>query len=224
MLAAALFPWTHERAEAQVATRALQACTIGTLQNCAHLRFTTSPGTSTGITLLAISVSNLGSIVTPSLPTSVYNFVFLTGLAPATTSLSALVAPIATGGATITDPSSWDVFDSGDAIFLSALTNNGVGNCVVGAPESGFGQAGNTCGIGQTFLFGYETPHVFDVMQFSIANMEVVGLDPTLPADSCGDPNTPCLVTESVPEPATMLLVASGLLCLAVPAVRRRFR
>lgn len=207
-------------------TRTVQACTGGVLSNCANIRWSSWASSAVGMTTLEIAVSNLGSLSQPLLATSVYNFVFWTGLPADAIFVDALVAPVAQGGATLSDPTGWNVYTAGDAIFLSALTNRGIGNCVTGTPQGGFGQAAQTCGSGQSISFTFDAPYAFDVTQFGIANMEVVGLDPALPADSCGDPSLPCAITEipatTTPEPTTLALLAPG--AVAMIWLRRRIR
>lgn len=205
-------------------TRTVQACTPGALGNCARIRWSATTHASSGLTTLDIAIANLGSLAMPYLATSMYNFVFWTGLPADVVFVDALVAPRSVGGASLVDTSDWSLFTSGDAIFLSALSNNGVGNCVAGVPQGGYGQAGRTCGGSQFLSFSFASPFAFDVANFDIANMEVVGLDPSLPADSCGDPAIPCVVTDVpalvTPEPSTLALFAPGVLLLGM-SVRR---
>lgn len=197
------------------------ACSTGALSNCAVISLASQLGVGPGGTnLFQIAIANLGSQATPSLATTIYNLVFLTGQSPAPSGseIDASLAPVAQGGATITDATPWDVFDSGDAIFLSALSNNGVGGCVASGATAGFSQAGQTCGDGQFLTFSFFTPRAYDPSAFTLADLEFLGLSPDLPADSCND-STPCTVTRidtpppvtATPEPATIALVAAGL-------------
>lgn len=205
------------------------ACTTATLADCAELRLTSTVGGGTGgTTLFEIALRNAGSTTQPALPTSVYNLVLGTGLPAAASGseVSAQVVPVPIGGATLADASPWDVFESGDALFLSALTNSGVGGCAAGPPVGGFGQAGTTCGSGQFLTFSFSTPRPLDPRRFTVLDLEVVGLAPGLPAGSCGG-SRPCVITpldgNAAPEPATLPLLASGLMLLAgVGAQRRR--
>jgi hypothetical protein len=215
---------------ARAQTSDFVACTTGALANCAEIRLTSTPGGGTGgSTLFEIALRNVGSTTRPTLPTSVYNLVLGTGLAavaPAA-SVSASVVPLAVGGATLTDPSAWDLFESGDAVFLSALTNAGVGGCVAGAAVGGFGQAGNTCGAGQFLAFRFSTPRLFDPRAFTVLDLEVVGLASDLPADSCGA-QPACAITttggSTVPEPTMLPLLATGLVLLIGAGGRWRGR
>ena len=207
-------------------TSHFSVCTTGILANCADVLLTATPGGGAGgTTLFDIALRNLGSTSMPALPTSIYFLVFGTGLPPAPgAEVSALPVPVPIGGATLADPSPWDLFENGDAVFLSALSNNGVGGCVVGAPVGGLGQAGNTCGVGQYLTFTFSTPRLLDPRAFSVLDLEVVGLDATLPSDSCGA-QSPCAVVPVggvVPEPATMPLLAGGLAVMATLGARRR--
>lgn len=214
VLAALAILAPYAAAHAQT-TRVLSACTTGTLSNCAEFRLTATPGAGAGgQTLFEIAIRNTGSRTNPALATSIYNVVFGTGQNPFApgSEVDAAAAPVARGGATVTSASPWDVFDSGDAVFLSALDNFGVGGCVVGTPVGGFGQAGNTCAGGAYLAFSYSTPRAYDLSAFSLLDVEVVGLTPGLPADSY----TP----SAVPEPGAALLLAPGLLGAA--AMRRR--
>jgi hypothetical protein len=182
-----------------------------------------------GSTLFQIALRNAGSTARPTLPTSVYNLVFGTGLPTAApgTEVSAAIVPVAVGGATRTDDSPWDLFEQGDFLFLSALTNNGVGGCVAGAAIGGFGQAGISCGAGQYLTFSFSTPRAFDPRMFVLLDMEVVGLAPELPGDSCGE-EPACVIRPvgptTVPEPTTPVLLATGLLLLAGSRGWRRRR
>jgi hypothetical protein len=201
------------------------ACTPGALANCTEIRLTATPGGGVGgTTLFEVALRNLGSTTLPTLPTSVYNLVFDTGLPAAApgTEASALVVPVPVGGATLTDLSAWDLFENGSALFLSALSDQGVGGCVVGAAVGGFGQAGNTCGAGQLLTFSFSTPRLLDPGAFSVLDLEVVGLAPGLPADSCGA-QPACVAPQNgtVPEPTTLALLAGGVLLGGAGAGRR---
>jgi hypothetical protein len=216
-------------ASARAQTSHFLACTPGALANCAEVLLTSTPGGGTGgATLFEIALRNAGSSTQPGLPTSVYNLVFGTGLPSAApgSEVSELIVPVPVGGATLTDVSGWDLFESGNALFLSALSNNGVGGCVPGAPVGGFGQAGNSCGSGQYLTFSFSTPRLFDPRAFSVLDLEVVGLAPGLPADSCGE-RPACVIAPvvgTVPEPAMLPLLASGAALLAGTGARRRRR
>jgi hypothetical protein len=131
--------------------------------------------------------------------------------------VAAALVPTTEGSATLVDASAWDLFDGGDAIFLSALSNFGVGGCAAGAPVGGFGQAGQTCGAGAYLAFSYATPHAYDPASFTLLNLEAVGLTSTLPAGSAD-------AFAVVPEPSTVLLVGQGLLGVLVFARRRARR
>jgi hypothetical protein len=218
---------TTARAHAQ--SNDFLACTPGVLANCTEVRLTATPGGGTGgATLFEIALRNAGALTQPALPTSVYNLVFGTGL-PATapgSEVSELIVPIPVGGATLADASGWDLFEGGNVLFLSALSNDGVGGCATGAPVGGFGQAGNTCGGGQYLTFSFSTPRLFDPRRFSVLDLEVVGLAQGLPADSCGQ-QPACVVAPvggTVPEPAILPLLASGVTLLAGAGARRRRR
>lgn len=209
---------------------AFTACTPGVLSDCAVIQLTSQLGIGPGGTnFFEIALRNLGSQTTPSMATSIYNLVFGTGqaAAPSGSEIDAAVVPTAVGGATVTDASTWDLFDSGDAIFLSALSNNGVGGCVVGAPTGGFGQAGQTCGADQFLAFSFFTTRAYDPTAFSVLDLEVVGLTDQLPADSCND-STPCAISAApvtaTPEPGSILLAATGFVGVAGFRMGRRGR
>jgi hypothetical protein len=132
-----------------------------------------------------------------------------------------LVTPAAVGGATVVDESAWDLFETGDLIFLSALSNNGVGGCLPGAPVGGFGQAGRTCGAGEYLTFQFASTRLFNPNRFTILNLEAVGLEDGLPGASCGAADQRCEIERdtytpgpTVPEPATWVLFGTGLAIL----------
>lgn len=223
MLSGASFMLPHT-AQAQVSF--FQACSQGALANCANIRLTSTIGAGTGgSNLFEIALTNLGSTTTPTLSTSVYFFSLLTGQAPATpgTETDAFPTPTALGGATIADASSWNVFETGDAIFLQSLSNDGVGNCGPAASFGGFGQMANTCGAAQSITFSFSTTRAFDPNRFSLAGMEVVAIAPGNEADSCNDV-TACTITPQTitPEPSTVVLMIAGLSAIGVAGSRRR--
>lgn len=205
------------------------ACSQGSLQNCSVISLTSELGVGFGGTnLFEIAVRNLGSQTTPSLATTIYNLVFSTGQAPASSGseIDVSLTPATRGGATISDASEWDLFDSGDAIFLSALGGNGVGNCVVGAGVGGFSQAGRTCDNDTQFLaFSFFTTRAYDPRAFSLLDLEVVGLTGQLPADSCNE-TAPCVITAApvtaTPEPGTLLLSLAGFSGIAGIGLHKR--
>lgn len=203
-----------------------QACSQGALANCANIRLTSTIGAgSGGSNLFEIALTNLGSQSTPTLSTSVYFLSLLTGQAPVTpgTETDVLTTPSALGGATVSDNSSWNVYETGDAIFLSALSNNGVGNCVVSSAVGGFGQMANTCSASDFVSFSFSTARAFDPNQFSLADLEFVAIAPGNDADSCNDV-TACIITPQTitPEPSTVALMIAGLSAIAFVGSRRR--
>lgn len=208
--------------------RTLTACTPDALAVCAELRLTTAPGA------FELAVRTVGS-AQATLPISIYNLVLGTGApALAGVGITTPVAPMAVGGAVITDAAPWELFDSGEALFLSALSNHGVGGCVVGPDVGGFGQAGRTCGDGQFFIFSFVPTSAFDLQRFTLLNLEAVGLTDALPAVSCGGDGSACAITgdvimtpgdpsTTVPEPLSLALVGGGLMVtFALARVRGR--
>jgi hypothetical protein len=207
-------------------TESFRACTQGALTNCAviqlHSQLGIGPG---GLNFFEIALRNLGSGTSPALATSIYFLSFATGepgVAPGA-EVDALATPGAVGGATVSDPSAWSVFETGDAIFLSALGNDGVGGCAASAPVGGFGQMARTCGGAQLVTFGFFTPRAFSPASMALSGLEVVGLSSGLPADSCNG-LTPCVVSPvtATPEPATAALALTGLLVIAWLELHRR--
>ncbi|MEO7996339.1 MAG: PEP-CTERM sorting domain-containing protein [Gemmatimonadaceae bacterium] len=203
-----------------------QACSQGTLANCANIRLTSTLGAgSGGSNLFQIALTNLGSLSNPTLSTSVYFMSLLTGQAAVVPGMEtdAFPTPLALGGATISDASSWNVFEKGDAIFLQSLSNDGVGNCGPAASFGGFGQMANTCGASQSVSFSFSTARAFDPNQFSLAGLEFVATAPGNEADSCNDV-TLCTITPQTitPEPSTIVLMIAGLSAIAVVGSRRR--
>lgn len=192
------------------------------LDVCAELRFTTGPST------FEIAMRSLGATGAPALPVSVYNFVLSTGAAAVSTPVSTDVAPEAAGGATVSDTTPWNVYDTGDLLFLSAVSNLGVGGCASGTPVGGFGQAVTTCGAGQFAVFRFAPTLAFDPDRFEILNLEAVALTAALPAGSCGASGAACRIvadtraTAVVPEPSVVVLTAAGLVALIGLATGRR--
>lgn len=209
----------------------LSTCTQGTLANCAMIQLTSQLGVGPGgLNLFEIAIHNGGSQTDPGMATTIYNLVFGTGQSPAVpgTEVDVAAVPTALGGAAVADPSAWDLFDSGDAIFLSAIMNNGVGSCVAGAPVGGFTQSGQTCGTDQFFSFSLFTSRIYDPVAFSLLDLEVVGLTDRLPADSCSDVSA-CTVsvstpTTATPEPSALVLALTGFSGLGAVRLRRRSR
>lgn len=202
------------------------ACSQGALTNCTLISLTSTLGVGPGgLNLFEIALQNLGSTSSPTLATSIHFLSFTTGQPPVPPAdfVDVNLPPVAVGGATVSDPSDWNVFETGDAIFLSALNNFGVGGCVAGAPIGGFGQMGNTCGSGQAIAFSFFTDRAFDAGNVRLSDLEIVGLSSNLPADSCNE-QMPCVITPVVatPEPSTFALTLGGL--SGVAGFRRRRR
>ena len=199
--------------------RTLTACTSDALAACAELRLTAGPSA------FEIALRTVGALGSPALPLSIYNLVLGTGAAAAPSPVSTLLPPAAAGGAVVGNASEWEVFDTGEALFLSALSNRGVGGCAAGPDVGGFGQAVTTCGTGQFAVFRFAPTAAFDPAAFTILNLEAVGLTAGLPAASCGAPGAACGITSDsaavVPEPATLALVGAGLVA-AAGLTRRR--
>lgn len=194
--------------------RTFTACTPGALTGCAELRLTAGPS------LFEIALRAVGVTGAPAVPISVYNLVLGTGAAAVGTPVPTLLGPIAEGGATVSNASDWEVFDAGDALFLSALSNRGVGGCATGADVGGFGQAATTCGGGQFVTFRFAPSAAFDPDRFTLLDLEVVALEDPLRAATCGG-EVACVITADtrgpvtmIPEPATVALVGAGVLAL----------
>ena len=224
LLASLILAIVPSAARAQ-GSNTFQACTQGALQDCALIQLTS--GTMYGANFFEIAIQNQGS--TSGLATDIYNLVFETGQDP-TSGTDTVEPPKPIGGATLTSPpAAWDIFDGGDAIFLSAIDDNlGVGGCVAGAnvvtDGSVFGQGGQTCGGNAFLVFKFFTAALYDPSAFTLTDLEVAGLtsDPTLQADSCGDPSLPCRITAATPEPSSILLAITGFSALAGLRLRRR--
>jgi hypothetical protein len=213
----------HSSAQSAPLTRTLTACTPGALAACAELRLTAGPS------LFELALRTVGAAGEPGLPVSVYNLVLGTGTAAAGAPVTTLLAPAAEGGAVVRDASPWEVFDAGEALFLTALTNRGVGGCAAGADVRGFGQAVTTCGAGQFAVFRFAPTATFGPDAFTILNFEIVALADPLRAASCGAPSAACVITadtrpvSTIPEPETVALMGVGLLAaVAADATRRR--
>ena len=209
--------------EAFAQQRALTACTPDALAICAELQL--GPANAG---LFQIGVRTIGSATQPQLPVSLYNLIFGTGSSGSLNPVSTLLAPLGVGGATISDASDWEIFDTGELLFLSALSNRGVGGCVNGADVDGFGQAVRTCGAGQLAMFSFMPTAMFDASLFSILNFEAVALTDPAQGASCGDPSSACAIIADTqnpptvtPEPLSIALVGSGLLFIAI-CMRRR--
>lgn len=202
-----------------------QACSQGTLANCASIRLTSTLGAGAGGTnLFEISINNLGSTSNTALPTSIYFMTLLTGKPAAApgTEVDVLASPVASGGATISDASPWSIFEDGEAIFLSALGNNGIGGCATSGAVDGFGQMGRTCGANNFISFSFSTTRAFTPAQFSLSDLEIVAIAPGNSGDSCNDV-TPCTTPRIVtPEPSSLALMMAGIAMVAVAGARRR--
>lgn len=206
-------------AEATVGRR-LTLCTPANLQACAAVELFASA--VAGGTSFTIGLSNLGSGTYPTLPTAIYSLVLGTGAA-ATAGSDLLPVPTAFGGATVSDATPWSLFDGGDVLFLTSSGQTGVGDCNAGGPVDGWSQMGTTC-AGGSIRFAFQTASAFDPRQFSVLDLQWVGLGSSAVGDYCGL-SDPCVVVSDidltpVPEPMTMTLTATGL--AAVMLARRR--
>lgn len=206
-------------------TSFFQACSQGALANCANIKLTSTLGAGAGgSNLFEIAITNLGSLSAPSTPTSVYFMSLLTGQSAAPgAEVDAYPTPMSVGGATINDASSWNIFDTGDQIFLQSLSNDGIGNCGPAASFGGFGQMANTCGVSQFVSFSFSTTRAYDPNRFTLAGLEVVATAAGNDADSCND-TIGCVITPQsvVPEPSTYALMFAGLGAIAFVSRRRR--
>lgn len=207
-------------------TSFFQACSQGALANCANIKLTSTLGAgSGGSNLFEIALTNLGSLSSPSTSTSVYTLSLLTGnaaVAPGS-ELDSYITAAGIGGATIADAASWNVFETGDYLFLNAPGGDGIGNCGPATAFGGWGQMANTCGTSQFVSFSFSTTLAYDPNKFSLAGLEFVSVEAGNEADSCND-NTPCLITPQsvVPEPSTYALMIAGLSAIAFVNSRRR--
>ena len=207
---------------ASAQSRLFQACSQGPLANCAGIRLTEQLGVGPGSTnLFEIGLQNRGS-ATPGLATSIYFLSLFTGHA-ADTEIDPFATPTAEGGASVSDATPWSIAETGDAIFLSAAGNDGIGGCAQSAPVDGFGQMAQTCGDDQFITFSFFTSRFFDLASFELADLEFVAIADGNIADSC-NADTPCDITEvtATPEPGTLLLGATGFVMVAGFARRRR--
>ena len=204
--------------------RQFQACSAGALMNCAGIRLTSQIGVGPSSTnRIEIGIQNLGALALPGVATSVYFASFLTGRGSTLNPIDVLPAPVAQGGATVSNATPWSLFESGDAIILSPLGNDGVGGCVSGAPVGGFGLMGRTCGVNQFITFSFFTPRLFDLNAIVLSGLEFVALNANNTADSCNDV-TPCTIRQvsTVPEPSSLVLLVAGLATIAAMRVRHR--
>jgi len=208
-------------------TTSFEACSQGALADCATVQLTSQLGIGPGgLNLFQIAIQNMGSQTTPSLATSIYFLEFVTTQPPVEPGgeVDALATPTAVGGATVSDASDWSVFESGDAIFLSALGNTGVGGCASApAVDGGIGQMGQTCGSDQFITFSFFTSRAFDTSALTLADVEFAGVAPGSPSDSCND-LTPCAISHvtTTPEPSSIILMLTGLTGIAGVRWRRR--
>ena len=209
-------------AHAQDAT-AFKACTQGSLANCALIQL--SSGTDNGQSYFEIMIHNLGS--STGFPTSIDFLSFAAGGQDLGAGVPDVdVTPTVFGDATLTNSSPWDVFVGSDAIFLSALSNHGVGGCVAGADVDVFGQAGQTCADDSFLAFKFFTPRVYDPFAITLLDMEVTQLTDPLSAEFCSDSGS-CSITPAVavtPEPSTVLFALTGFAAVGGLRLRRRRR
>jgi hypothetical protein len=208
-------------ARAQSAT-AFQACTQGSLANCALIQLTS--GKDYGQSYFEIMIHNLGT--STGFPTSIDFLSFAAGGQDLGAGVPDVdVTPSVFGDATLTNSSAWDVFVGSDAIFLSALSNHGVGGCVAGADVNGFGQAGQTCADDSFLAFKFFTPRLYDPFAITLLDMEVTQLTDPLSAEFCSDTGT-CTITPAAvavtPEPSTVLFALTGFAAVGAFRLRRR--
>jgi len=220
-LASLAMAFMSSDARAQTAT-AFKACTQGSLANCAVIQLMS--GTAYGANYFEIMIRNLGT--STGFPTSIDFLSFAMGGQDLGVGVPDVdVTPTAVGGATLTNTSPWDVFVGSDAMFLSALSNHGVGGCVAGADVDVFGQAGQTCGADSFLAFKFFTPTAYDPFAVTLLDMQVTQLTDPLSAEFCSDTGS-CSITSvpvsGVPEPSSILLALTGFAAVAEWRLRRR--
>jgi hypothetical protein len=207
---------------ASAQSRSFEACSQGSMANCAGIRLTEQLGVGPGSSnLFEIALQNRGS-ATPGLASSIYFLALFTGHA-ADAEIDPFATPTAEGGASVSDPTPWSIAESGDAIFLSSLGNFGIGGCAQSAPVGGFGQMAQTCGDDQFITFSFFTSRMFDLDLFELADLEFVAIADGNIADSC-NADAPCVITPvtATPEPGTLLLGATGFVMVGGFVRRRR--
>ena len=230
---------------AEASLRAWSLCTPGALRSCHSVSIATLPVISGGIrtgTAITISVTNLqgsGLPNTSSLPTGLYQLV-LTG--PITTPIQT-TAPAQSAvmtGAGATGALAWQRITLNAAVggLFAWIELRGIGSspallggCTSGATIVG-AMTARTCGAGAAAVFAFSIQGVIEATQLDNLSVFAYGARGSATCfsnpgavpfhgqacDVLSDPLAP------VPEPGTLIMLATGLLGVGGGGARRRRR
>ena len=221
---------------AQTQFRSWETCSVGTIRACNSVFISTTPvisgSTRTG-TSWVIRLANLqgtnpldntgGSVIMGAS----WNYVTRDGSDPRTSANPGVFGTLVGAGASGSGFWEWESQSMPLPFFsyISSIFKNPIQGCDAANISFGsFPASLRTCGVDAFIQFAFTTPTILDAEYFEAGFIGNVGVDGNnYQCDLFG--NDGCVIESTVtPEPATMVLVGTGLLGLGGWSRRRRLR